>query len=52
MREGRTAVRGRIVPRTRPVECMPCSNFLDIRLFDSPFLEESGGEEQDDGLLG
>ena len=22
-----------------------------IRLFDFPFLEENGGEEQDDGLL-
>ena len=27
-------------------------NFLDIRLFDSPFLAGSEGEEQDDGLLG
>ena len=27
-------------------------NFLNIRLFDSPFLADSGGEEQDDGLLG
>ena len=26
--------------------------FLDIRLFDSPFLPDTGGEEQDDGLLG
>ena len=26
-------------------------NFLDIRLFDSPFLAVSGGEEQDNGLL-
>ena len=26
-------------------------NFLDIRLFDSPFLADCGGEEQDDGLL-
>ena len=27
-------------------------NFLDIRLFDSPFREDNGGEDQDDGLLG
>ena len=26
-------------------------NFLDIRLFDSPFLADSGGEEQEDGFL-
>ena len=27
-------------------------NSLDIRLFDSPFVADSGGEELDDGLLG
>ena len=29
-------------------------NFLNIKkiFFDSPFLADSGGEEQDDGLLG
>ena len=27
-------------------------NILDIRLFDSLFVADSGGEEQGDGLLG
>ena len=27
-------------------------NFLYIRLFDSPVLIDSGGKEQEDGLLG
>ena len=27
-------------------------NYIDIRLFDSLFLVDSGGKEQDNGLLG
>ena len=27
-------------------------NFLDTRLFDSPFVADSEGEEQGDGSLG
>ena len=45
-------VRRRSVPRARPVVQAWYVIFLISGFFDSLFLADSGGEEQDDWLLG
>ena len=50
---GRTVVQySRTVPRARPVVQAWHVIFLISGFFDSLFLADSGGEEQDDWLLG